>query len=349
MLKIIRAFVFKFGHSRSTLGKREISRFCEQLRILLASGIPLLEALKIVSKIFRRKEMEDLIKRLSNGQSLANSMQKYFPPLVISSIAGAERSGNLEEVLGRLSSFFEQRAEMEEKIKSSLIYPCFVMLLCLFSLIALFVLVIPGFKDLFAELGARLPFYTWLILASSEFILKHWYKALLAFFTFLILFRYYRKNRASLMFDKIVLRINFLGREQIIQGFRTLGALLQGGVPIIEALQITIESSTNRAFRKIVTEIREAIASGERLSNALSKYRLFPSEAAQMISVGEGSGKLSEMLLSIAGFYEKERELFIKRFTALLEPALTLIVGIVVGIIALSMFLPMMDMVSKLQ
>jgi type II secretory pathway component PulF len=337
-------------YSRHTLCKREISRFCGQLKILLASGVPLLEALEIVSRIFRRRDMEDLIQQLSNGQSLAKSMQRYFPPLVVSSVAGAERSGNLEEALGRLSGYFEQRAEMEEKIKSSLIYPCFVMVLCLFSLFALFVLVIPGFKDLFAGMGAEIPFYTRIILASSEIILKYWSRALFLTLISLILFRYWVRNKKSgLLFDWILLRVRFLGREQIIQGFRTLGALLQGGVPIKEALQITHESATNLAFKKIILEIKEAVESGERLSNTLPKYKIFPAEAAQMISVGEGSGKLAEMLQNIAGFYEKERELFIKRFTTMLEPSLTLIVGIVVGVIALSMFLPMMDMVSKLQ
>ena len=336
--------------NKRILNKREISRFCDQLKILLASGVALLESLQIVSRIFRRKEIKDMIQQLSDGQTLANSMQRYFPPLMVSSVAGAERSGNLEEVLARLARYYEQRAELDEKIKSSLIYPCFVMILCLFSLFALFVLVIPGFKAMFEELAAELPFYTRIIMVSSEIILNYWYKVFLFGIVFLILFRYYSRNRkAGMLLDKVALRIGFLGREQIIQGLRTLGALLQGGIPIIEALQITHESAPNRAFKKIILEIKDAVESGERLSEVLSKYDLFPTEAAQMIAVGEGSGKLSEMLLSIAAFYEKERELFIKRFTTMLEPSLTLIVGIVVGIIALSMFLPMMDMVSKLQ
>jgi type IV pilus assembly protein PilC len=321
--------------------KRQIARFCSQLRMLLGSGVPLLQSLSIVSNILKDKRYETVIQRISEGESLADAMSGHFPPMVTSSIESAERVGSLEETLGRLARYYEERAEVEDKIKSALIYPCFVLSLCFLSLVILFVFVLPGFKDLFADLGADLPLFTRIIIGSGEVVSNTWYLfvtvGLLGIFI------------AARFKEKWLLKIRFVSRGQIIQSFKTLGSLLQGGVSITQALDSAANASRIKVFQRIVFEVKEAIENGERLSQVLSNYGIFPQEAIQMIAVGENSGKLGEMLVNIADFYEKEKELFIKRFTSMLEPALTLTVGIVVGIIAIAMFLPMVNMISKLQ
>ena len=128
-----------------------------------------------------------------------------------------------------------------------------------------------------------------------------------------------------------------------------MGSLLEGGVPILEALKTTVAATKNKAFRNIVADVQANVINGEKLSDSFANHNVFPKEAIQMLAVGEGSGKLGEMLIGISSFYEKEREIFIKRVTTMLEPALTLFVGIIVGLIALALFLPMMNVISQIQ
>jgi type II secretory pathway component PulF len=338
-----------FQLKRKGLSKRQIARFCSQLKMLLSSGVPLLEALRIVRNITRHKDYEELIQQISEGESLAQAMVGHFPPMVTSSIESAERVGSLEETLGRLSKYYEERAEVEDKIKSSLVYPSFVMILCLFSLIILFAFVLPGFKNLFMDLDTDLPLLSRIIIEGGELLSRVWYVPLLTVLLLSVLVSGYRKTESgALRLDRCLLKVKSFSREQIVQGFRTLGSLLEGGVSIVSALKDTARASRNRAFKNIVFEVKEAIENGEKLSQALAEHKIFPGEIVQMIAVGENSGRLGEMLVNISNFYEKEKELFIKRFTAMLEPALTLMVGLVVGVIAIAMFLPMISMISKL-
>jgi len=335
---------------RRSFSKREISRFCGQLRMLLASGIPLLEALRIIGSLLRNRGIEALMERVSEGDSLGRSMGIDFPSLVASSVECAETAGNLEEVLGRLSKHYEERAEVEEKLKSALIYPAFVTVLCVLSLVVLFIFVLPGFKSLFLDLDADLPVLTQVILGAGEMVSEFWY---VPFLTMMVsgalFFHYKRSERGSRAIDTLLLKLRFVSSGHVMHAFRTLGSLLQAGIPISAALATTASSSQNSAFERVMLEIKGSVENGERLSDIFSRYQMFPSAAVQMIRVGEGSGTLAEMLLNIAGFFEKEKEIFIKRFTSLLEPALTLTVGIMVGVIALAVFLPMINMISSLQ
>ncbi|MEA3493083.1 MAG: type II secretion system F family protein [Candidatus Margulisiibacteriota bacterium] len=331
---------------KKNVEKREISRFCGQLKMLLSSGVPLLQSLSIVSNILKGKQYEEIIQRITDGESLAAAMKESFPPMVASSIEGAERVGNLEEVLGRLTKYYEDRAENEDKIKSSLMYPAFVILLCFLSLIVLFTFVLPGFKGMFADLQIELPLFTRIIIGTGDLFSSAWKSLLMALILFLVFVLKYKKTGKI---DVWLLKINFISKDQIINSFRMLGSLLNGGISILDALKTTTNSIRNRAFKQIIIDIQDDVENGEKVSQSLLKNNIFPQETVQMIAVGESSGKLGEMLLNISSFYEKERELFIKRFTSMLEPALTLFVGIIVGVIAISMFLPMINMISNLQ
>jgi type II secretory pathway component PulF len=256
----------------------------------------------------------------------------------------------LEEVLARLSKYYDERAEVEEKILSALLYPSFVIILCLFSLFVLLVFVLPNFKALFQDLGAEMPLYTQIIIGIGETFSKIWY---LVFLLLLavggFIFRYKKTPAGALKIDQLLLKLNFVSRDQIILWFRTLGTLLKSGIPILEALNTTARSFKNLAFQEIIFEIKAGIENGEKLSSLLSKYKIFPLDSIQMVVIAENSGKLDEMLVNISDYYEKEKELFIKRFTVMLEPALTLFVGVVVGMITLAMFMPMMNVISKMQ
>ncbi|MBU1026385.1 MAG: type II secretion system F family protein [Candidatus Margulisbacteria bacterium] len=318
--------------------------------MLLTAGVPLLEALQIVNNISSTNKYESLINEIADGQSLAQAMNGSFPQMVISTAQGAEKSGSLAEALENLSKYYEHQAEVEDKIKSALVYPGFILALCFLSMFVLLVFVLPGFKSLFADMGAELPLLTKLIIAFGDVFSRFWSLFFIAVVSvyFLIVF-YKRTHKGGLQVDQILLKIGFIRKQQVINAFRSLGSLLKGGVPIIEALNTAASSSTNQAFKNIFFHIKAEIENGNSLSDVLKRQPVFPKESFQMISVGENSGRLAEMLLSICDYYERERQVALKRFTALLEPCLTLFVGLVVGFIAVSMFLPMMNVISQLQ
>lgn len=332
------------------LSKSETARFCGQLQMLLTAGVPILEALQIVNNLFPDKGFETVIQKISDGETLGPALKKLLPAMVVSSIETAEQAGNLESVLARLQKYYENRAETEEKIKSALVYPVFVVVLCLLCIGVMFVVILPGFKGLFADLNTDLPLFSQIVMGMGDVFAAFWYiPILLGFVSSAAMIKYRQTEQGALNFDAWLLKNKLYSRGQIIQVLRTLGAMLEGGIPIRQSLQSTAESIHNKAFQRMMLEIKVRVENGERLSQIFRDYTVFPNEAVQMLSVGENSGQLGQMLINIAKFYEQERETSIKRLTSLLEPMLTLIVGLVVGLVAVAMFLPMMSILSQIE
>jgi len=335
---------FWFGHSefrKKALNNRGVSNFCSQLRMLLASGMPLVGALSIMKDLFARQrngaQFDRVITKVMNGHSLSESAAGLLPPLAAASLCAAENAGSLEETLGQLADFFRSKAELEEKLKGALVYPCFVLALSFLIIVGLFVFILPGFDGLFSDLGVELPLPTKILLSIGNF----WY---LFIAVMLFSFLFIRRN---------LLCLPVIGRlykqEEIIQSLSSLGSLLRGGVPILEALRTVSGSARSERMKRIMSEVSVAVQDGEKLSTALAAGGFFPSEAIQMLRVGESSGQLAEMLLGIGEFQAREREEYLKRITSLLEPAMTLTVGVIVAAVVMAMFLPMVNMISSLQ
>lgn len=332
------------------LSKTEISRFCSQLQTLISAGVPLLESLEIVRGLFKDKEIGPVIDKVREGHSLAEAIRSYFPSLMVASIETAEFSGSLEQTLERLSKYYEQQAETESKIKSALIYPAFIIAVSLVSLVIMFVFVLPGFKSLFVDLNVPMPLFTRILIGFSEIFSATWYfPFMLAGGVAVGLPRYCQQEGRAYKVDRWLMKINFYRTELMIQFLRSLGSLLEGGVPVLAALENTIQGNENRVCREILTDIRRRVENGEPLHRALARHDLFPPETIQMIAVGENTGRLGQLLIKTADFQSQEKEVKIKRLTALLEPLLTLCVGLIVAIIAVGMFLPMINMISNLQ
>ncbi len=318
--------------------------------MLLSAGVPLIQALSITGRLSPGQELDQVIQKVSEGQSLARALADRFPPVVISSLQGAEQAGNLEEVLLRLSLHYEAQSELEEKIKSALVYPAFVVMLCLLSLIFLLVFVLPSFRSLLQDFNAELPLFTRLIIGAGELVNRIWY---FPFFgcagLALVLPRYRKTPQGAQLIDRLILKISIFRKSLISQTVRTLGELLLGGVPIIEALRATVDSVNNSRLKLMIAEIQRSIENGTKLSQAMTSFPVFAREMIDMTEVGENSGQLAEMLVNAADLYDREREHSIKRFTTLLEPMMTLVVGLLVGVIAVAMFLPLVNMISQLQ
>jgi type II secretory pathway component PulF len=279
----------------------------------------------------------NVINNIEAGCPLSAALDGLLPPLVLSSIKSAERAGNLETTLGQLALFYRGRAELEEKLKGALIYPCFVAGMSLAVMMGIFLFILPGFSGLFADLGTELPWFTKALIGIGEL----WY-----------IFP------AALLLGAVIIRRRFsalpgIGRlyrqEQIIQGLGSLGALLQGGVPLVEALTAVARATKNSQFQGLIERTLNEVQNGAPVSRALAAGRYFPEAAIQMIRVGESSGRLAEMLLSAADWQAREREEYLKRLAALAEPALTLVVGALVAFVVLAIFLPLTNMVSTLQ
>lgn len=338
------------------MNKRQTANFCSQLRSLLASGMPLLEALQIIEDLPQNKkchaQLKDVISKINDGHSLSEAASGLLPAMAIGALSAAERAGDMEGALDRMRRYFTDKADLDEKLIGALIYPAFVMILSFLSIIVLIVFVIPGLKELFNDFGTGLPPITSFVLSLGDLFYR-----LALIFPFvcgtagIAWFKIKQKDPAVI--EKLIIKTPLIGKlfkqEMVIQGFGTLGSLLNGGAPIVEALNITERSSKSRLFKAVISRSREEIENGGKLSGVFEEKGFFPSDAVQMLKVGERSGQLAEMLVSIADFQAKERETALKRITTLLEPAMTLTVGIIVGFIVLAMFLPLVNMVSSIQ
>ncbi|MFA4844271.1 MAG: type II secretion system F family protein [Candidatus Margulisiibacteriota bacterium] len=333
--------------SKRTLNKRQTAYFCSQLKMLLSSGVPLLSALSIASKAGKKKfynMMPEVIEKLNNGLMLSEALVNYLPILAASSIKVGESNGSLEDALGQLAKYYEERAEIEEKLISALVYPAFIFCLSLVCLIGLAVFVLPGLSGVFADIGGELPLITRIILGSADLFAQ--------LFPILII----GGLLASLVVWRrkadVASRLPFVGsimkQEEIIQGLGTIGALLNTGTPIDKALQVAAETSRGRAFRSTILAARDKVINGEKLSSVLAAGQFFPPEMTDMLKVGENSGRLAEMFLSVSHYQAREREMSLKRLTALIEPVMTLSVGLFVGLVVMGIFLPLMNMISAL-
>ncbi|MDD4179624.1 MAG: type II secretion system F family protein [Candidatus Margulisbacteria bacterium] len=323
------------------MNSREVASFCGQLRLLLSSGLPLLEAMTLMRglPLFKRYKVlvGSVIESINEGNPLSLATNAILPPIVTSTMQSAEQAGNLEAALDQLAKFYLSRAEVEEKVKSALVYPCFVLGLAVFILVIMFVFILPGFNDLFADLGTELPIATLIVLNIG----KYWYLPVLG----LLPVGFIMRNKV----DRLPVISSFCRQAIVIQWLASMGALLKGGTPILAALDTLAGSIKDVKFNEVVGEVRGKIENGEKLSRAVEESGYFPAEVVQMLKVGESSGQLSDMLLSVADFKTREREENLKKLTSLIEPALTLSVGLIVGFIVIAMFLPMVNMISNIQ
>jgi type II secretory pathway component PulF len=335
---------------------RQTAAFCSQLGSLLTSGLPLLSALAILRDLPQNKkhsaDLNRLIDQLNQGLSMSESVKLLLPPLAVGAIGAAERAGDLEASLARLAAYHAEKADQEEKLAGALVYPACVAATSLLSVMVLVVFVLPGLKGVFADLELQLPPATGFVLGASDGLARLWPVFATAIGLAGVLTVKIKRER-SVGLEKIIMRTPFLGKlyrqELAIQVCGALGSLLQGGTPILEALRVTGRSIDSPLMRALLQSAGQGVENGGRLSAALPAGNLFPPEALQLIGIGESTGQLDRMLSAVAGFQAKERELALKRNISLLEPALTLGAGLIVGFIVLAMFLPLVNMVSSLQ
>lgn len=335
--------------------------FCRQLYSLTKAGVPLLRSMKGLSQNSANKQLqaalEDVTQELTNGRSLSASMQlfpKVFSPLFVSMIHVGENTGRLDQALLQLANYYEQEVETRKRIKTAMRYPTFVISFIVIALFILNVKVIPQFSSMFSRFGVDLPLPTRILIATSEFFVNYWIMMVAGIVAALFGFRAWINTASGReKWDKFRLRMPVVGelinRAQLSRFSRTFALMLKAGVPLNQSLALSAEALGNKFLENRLIEMKSSIEAGGTISATAINSGVFTPLVIQMISVGEETGRIDELLLEVADFYDREVDYDLKTLTARIEPILLVIVAGMVLILALGIFLPMWGMLDAIK
>lgn len=334
--------------------------FSRQFATMIDAGLSVMKAIDILAAqtkdIPLRNALEQIKRDVQGGNSLADSLAKHpgcFSKLYVNMIRAAELGGILDTILDRLAGFLEKEQEIRQKVKASLTYPVIVMGFATAMLNAMFFFVLPTFKSIFDEMGVPMPPMTAALFAISSFMRQFWFLFIGIPFLLGLAFRKYQQTaHGARTIDWFKISVPVFGdlvlKLAIARFARTFGTLLASGVPIMRTMEIIGETAGNVLIADAVQKTRADVRDGKRLSRPLQASGLFPPMVTHMIDVGEETGRLSEMLVKVADFYETEVDATVKGLTSLIEPILIVFLGVVVGFIVVAIMAPMFSMVSNI-
>tara|TARA_Y100001956_G_scaffold65059_1_gene65880 strand:- start:7942 stop:9162 length:1221 start_codon:yes stop_codon:yes gene_type:complete len=335
--------------------------FCRQLFSLTKAGVPLLRSMKGLSTNCSNKQLhaalEEVTQELTNGRSLASSMQmhpKVFSPLFVSMINVGENTGRLDQALMQLANYYEQEVETRKRIKTAMRYPTFVISFIVVALFILNVKVIPQFASMFSRFGVDLPLPTRILITTSDFFVNYWMFMIAAIVGGLFGFNAWLKTaNGREKWDKFRLKMPIVGplvnRAQLSRFSRTFALMLKAGVPLNQSLALAAEALGNKFLENRLLEMKASIEAGGTISSTAINSGIFTPLVIQMISVGEETGRIDELLLEVADFYDREVDYDLKTLTARIEPILLVVVAGMVLILALGIFLPMWGMLDAIK
>lgn len=329
--------------------KGDLLTFTTELSALLGAGLPLDRSLNILADISESREMKEIVhailKSIREGSSFSDALQHHprvFPRIYVNMVRAGEAGGVLDTVLDKLNEFLESSKELREHVLSAMIYPVILVVSGSASIILLLTFVLPKFTTIFAELGKALPLPTRVLLAFSSALQSYWWIALAGGIAAVMLFRNSLKSGPGrYRWDAIKLRLmgEVIRKLETARFCRTLGTLLKSGVPLLQALNNSKDVLNNQVIAKAIDSVYRGAKEGKGIALPLTNARVFPPLALSMIKVGEETGQLDEMLLKVATTYEKSLRVAIKRFISFLEPAMILIMALVIGFIVISMLM----------
>jgi type IV pilus assembly protein PilC len=334
--------------------------FCRQFSTMIDAGLPIIQCLDILyaqndNKTFK-KMLKDVKSNVESGQTLAEAMRKYprqFDDLFVNMISAGEAGGILDMILRRLSAYLEKAAKLKAKIKGGMTYPLVTIVIAIVVVAIIMIFVIPVFEDMFSGMGAALPAATQVVVKMSRAVKSNILYIIVGTIIFIFAFRrFYRTEKGKVLMDDFVLKLPLFGdliRKAAVAKFtRTTGTMLSSGVAILDALEIVAKTSGNKTIEKAVLDTRTAIAEGRTMSDPLAESGVFPSMVCQMIAVGESTGALDAMLTKIADFYEEEVDQAVENLTSLIEPFMIVFLGVIIGGLVVSMYLPIFKMAAAL-
>ncbi|MGE5345429.1 MAG: type II secretion system F family protein [Acidithiobacillales bacterium] len=343
------------------VSSKRLAVFTRQFSVMIDAGLPLVQCLEILGSQQDNRLFQKIIlavrQDVEAGSSLAEAMRKHpkaFDDLYVNMVAAGEAGGILDTILRRLSTYIEKAVKLKGQVKTALIYPVSVLAVAAIVVFIILWKVIPTFAALFAALGAQLPLPTRMVIRASNFIASYIFfiaigVAAIGFFVN----RYYATYRGRRVIDGIVLKLPVLGdimkKIAVARFCRTLATLTSSGVPILDGLEITARTAGNAIIEDAIMGVRKSVEAGRTIAEPLSETKVFPSMVVQMISVGEQTGALDAMLTKIAEFYEDEVDNAVEGLMKLMEPIMIAILGTVIGTIIVAMYMPMFDLIGKLQ
>jgi type IV pilus assembly protein PilC len=345
----------------SGVDSKELAIFTRQFSVMIDAGLPLVQCLEILAGQQENKTFQKILNgtraSVEGGSTLSAAMKQYdkvFDALYYNMVEAGETGGILDTILQRLSSYIEKNVKLKRAVKSAMIYPIAVLGIAGGVIILLLWKVVPIFITLFNGLGVDLPLPTRIVIMMSNFVGSIYGLLILVFFVGMIfaLKFWYGTPQGRYAIDSILLKLPLIGlllRKIAVARFtRTLGTLISSGVPILEGLDITARTSGNAVVERAITQTRKAVEAGRSLVEPLKETDVFPGMVTQMIGVGEQTGAMDAMLQKIADFYEDEVDAAVKDLLTAMEPIMIVVLGVVVGGIVISMYLPLFSLIGKL-
>lgn len=339
---------------------KDIAIFCRQLYTMLDAGVSINKALNIMSGQIENKLLKEAVKdieeRVKKGEMLSEAMKKHqeiFPKLLIAMVQSGEISGNLDTMMLRMSNHYEKDTKINNKIKSAMIYPAVLSFVAVVAIMFIMIYVMPTFIEMFESEGVNLPFTTKMLLGLSGFLSNNLLLILILTITIYVLFTYYKRTDQGIYtLSNLKLKLPVIGKlnkKIIVSRFtRTLSTLIASGVSLIHALPVVGEVLGNKVAEDALLKIKEEVVKGSGLSGPIRECGIFPEMLSSMVTIGEETGQLDEILNKTADFYDEEVEQAIIATTSLLEPILIVVMGVIIGFIVISVMLPMFDMYTAM-
>ncbi|MCG6871662.1 MAG: type II secretion system F family protein [Gammaproteobacteria bacterium] len=344
---------------RRPVKAKDIAVITRQLSTMISAGIPIAQSFDILARGHENPVMQNLLNGIRQdveaGTSLSDSLRRYpahFDDLYRNLVSAGEQSGTLDALMDKIATYKEKIEALKSKIRSALFYPTTVLLVAVVVTAILLIFVIPTFEELFKSFGAELPSLTQLIIELSQFFQEWWWAIFGTMIGAIVALSILYKRSASMRYtlDRILLRLPILGqvmkKATIARFSRTLATMFGAGVPLVDGLEAVAGASGNRVYYNAVLDIRSDVSTGQQLALSMESTGLFPNMVLQMVSIGEESGELELMLTKVADFYEQEVDDAVAALSSLIEPAIIIFLGLVVGTMVVAMYLPIFKMAA---
>lgn len=341
---------------------KDIVVFTRQFATMIDAGLPLVQALDILSTQVENKTLSKALSQVKtdveSGATYADALRKHpriFSELYVNMVAAGEAGGILDTILNRLAGYIEKAMKLKKKVKSAMVYPAVVTTIAVLVIAVIMIFVVPTFAKMFAQLGGTLPLPTRMIINLSNFIAGIGgllvAGTIVAVVVFIVQVR--RTEKGKHIMDKILLKFPIFGtllnKVAVAKFTRTLGTLVSSGVPILDGLEITAKTSGNKVIEYAIMDVRKGVVGGKTLAEPITKAKVFPPMVTHMIAVGESTGALDAMLSKIADFYDDEVDATVANLTAMMEPMLMVFLGGTVGFIVVAMYLPIFKLITLIK
>jgi type IV pilus assembly protein PilC len=341
---------------------KDIVIFTRQFATMIDAGLPLVQALDILSTQVENKVLSNTLAQVKvdveSGATYADALKKHtriFSELYVNMVAAGEAGGILDTILNRLATYIEKAMKLKKKVKGAMVYPAVVSSIAVFVIAIIMIFVVPTFSKMFTSLGGTLPLPTLIVINASNFIAGIGgllvAAVIVGFVVFIVQLRRTEKGKHAV--DKILLKLPIFGpllnKVAVAKFTRTLGTLVSSGVPILDGLEITAKTSGNKVIEYAIMDVRKGVVGGKTLAEPITKAKVFPPMVTHMIAVGESTGALDAMLSKIADFYDDEVDAAVSNLTAMMEPMLMVFLGGAVGFIVVAMYLPIFKLITLIK